>query len=372
MELVVLKSNLKEGLNILGKIGSENLTLPILRNFLLETFDNKIKISATNLEIAAVSFIPAKIIKDGELTIPINIISTIINNLQNERINLEIKDNNLIIKTENYNAKIQGIKKEEFPIIPKLENINEFIEIESALLKEAFLLVINAAQISALRPELNGILFDFQNGFIKLAATDSFRLAEKLINESDFKTNINKKFKTIIPLKTIYELIRIIPDKTNEKIAIFFDSNQILFKSEKFELVSRLINGEFPDYQPIIPNSTSTEININKNELISALKLTSSFSDRLNEIKISIKKDAKNLEIYSSSAALGENQYLIPAKIKGDPVEIVFNWKFLFDGIKNIKEENVFIGLNNDNKPAVIKSSNNPNYFYILMPIKAT
>ena len=370
MELIVLKSNLKEGLNILGKISSENLTLPILRNFLIETIDNKIKLSSTNLEIAITSFVPAKVVKDGELTIPLGIISTIINNIENERINLETKDYNLLIKTENYQAKIQGIKKEEFPIVPKIENKEEFLEINNKILKETLLSVINAAQTSSIRPELNGALFDFQMGLLKVVATDSFRLAEKTINSDQFQSNIEKKFKTIVPLKTIQELIRIIPEKDEEKIKIYFDSNQVLFKTDKFELISRIINGEFPDYQAIIPNTIATEIILNKNQFINALKLTSSFSDRLNEIKIIVKEGAKNIEIFSSSPALGENQYLIPAKIKGDSLEIIFNWKFLFDGIKNIESESISLGLGGDNKPAVIKPLQIADYLYVLMPIK--
>lgn len=370
MELIILRTNLKEGLEILGKVYSETATLPILKNFLLETIDNKIKLSATNLEIAITSYIPAKVVKDGEITVPLNIISIIINNLQNERINLEAKNDNLIIKTENYQAKIQGIKKENFPIIPKIENNKEFIEMDGVNLKNSLLKTMSAAQISQLKPELSGILFDYGVSLIKMAATDSFRLSEKTISESKFKSNIEKKFKAIIPLKTVQELVRIIPEK-EEKIKIFFDPNQVLFKNENFELISRVINGEFPDYQPIIPEKTTTEIIIEKNEIMSALKLTGSFSDRMNEIKVIIKDGVKNLELYSSSPTLGENQYLVPAKIKGDPLEIVFNWKFLYDGIKNIETESVVIGLNGDNKPAIIKPLNNPDYFYILMPIKS-
>ncbi len=370
MELIILRTNLKEGLETLGKVYSETVTLPILKNFLLETIDNKIKLSATNLEIAITSYVPAKVVKDGEITVPLNIISTIINNLQNERINLEAKDDNLTIKTENYQAKIQGIKKEEFPIIPKIENNKEFIEIDGINLKNSFLRVMSAAQISQSKPELSGILFDYGVSLLKMAATDSFRLSEKTISENKFKSNIEKKFKAIIPLKTIQELVRIIPEK-EEKIKIFFDPNQVLFKNENFELISRVINGEFPDYQPIIPEKTTTEIIIEKNEIMSALKLTGSFSDRMNEIKVIIKDGAKNLELYSSSPTLGENQYFVPAKIKGNALEIVFNWKFLYDGIKNIETESVIIGLNGDNKPAILKPLNNPDYFYILMPIKS-
>lgn len=370
MELVILKSNLKEGLSIVGRIGSENLTLPILKNCLIETFDNKLKISATNLEMAVTSFISAKVIKDGEITVPLNIFSSIINNLQNERVNIEIKEKNLKIFTENYNAKIQGIKKEEFPIIPKIENSKEFIEIENSLFKNAILSVVSAAQTTGIKPELNGILFDFQIGFLKLAATDSFRLAERTIDEKKYKTTFNRKIKAIIPIRTLNELIRIIPDNT-EKLTIYFDESQVLFQTEEFELISRIINGEFPDYEAIVPKKIATEISIQKDQLINAVKLTGSFSDKLNEIKVIIKEGAKNLEIFSSNPSLGENQYLIPAKIKGDALSVVFNWKFLLDGIRNIEAENIILGLNGDNKPVTIKPNSDPDYFYILMPIKS-
>ena len=369
MEIIILKSNLKDGLSIIGKVGSENLSLPILKNCLIETYDNKLKISATNLEVAVTSFISAKVTKDGELTVPLNIFTSIINNLQNERINLEAKDRNLKINTENYNAKIQGTKKEEFPIIPKIENSTEYLEIENSVLKESILSVISAAQTTGIKQELNGILFDFQFGFLKLAATDGFRLAEKTINEKQYKNSFDKKIKSIIPIKTIHELIRIIPENNN-KIKIFFDDNQVLFQTDEFELISRIINSDFPDYEAIIPKTTTTEISLQKEQLANAIKLTGSFSDRMNEIKLIIRDNSKNIEIFSSNPALGENQYLIPAKIKGHPIEVVFNWKFLFDGIKNMETENIIIGFNGDNKPVVIKPNSETDYFYILMPIK--
>src|SRR3989339_187778 len=372
MELIVLKTNLKEGITALGKIGSENASLPILKNCLIETHENKIKFSVTNLEMAISSVIPAKVIKDGNITVPLSILSSIINNLESERVSLETKNNNLVIKTENYQAKIQGTKKEEFPIIPKIENEREYLQMESGLLKDTFLSIITARQGSAIRPELGGVLFDYQVNIIKFAATDSFRLAERTIDENSYKANIEQKLKIIVPLKTIQELVKIMSEKDEEKISIYFDSNQILFRTDKFELVSRVINGDFPDYQPIIPKETAIEVMVNRDQLINALKLTGSFSDKMNEIRLIIKEGVKNIELFSANPILGENQYLIPAKIKGDSMEIVFNWKFLFDGIKNIETENITIGLNGDNKPAIIRPMNVQDYFYIIMPINNT
>ncbi|MEK7555564.1 MAG: DNA polymerase III subunit beta [Patescibacteria group bacterium] len=369
MKLIILRSNIKEGMGVIDKIIGENLNLPVLKNFLIETVENKIKLSSTNLELAITNFVSGKIIEEGSLTVPINIFTSIINNLQTERINLEVKDNNLIIKTDNYQAKIQGIKKEEFPIIPKIGNNQRFLEIPTSILKQSLFSVISAAQFSNIRPELNGVLFDFQINSIKLAATDSFRLAEKTITNDQFKTDINKQFKTIIPLKTIQETIRTIKDNDG-KTEIYFDSNQVLFKNNDLEIISRLIDGEFPDYQAIIPESIETEAIINREQLINAVKLASAFIDRLNEIKITIKEKTKNIEVYSAGQSLGENQYLIPAKIKGPSLEIIFNWRFLLDGLKNLDSEDVILGLNGNNKPVVIKSPNNISYFYILMPIK--
>lgn len=371
MKIVVLKNNLKFGLDAIGKIGAESnsVNLPILKNFLLETIDNRLKLSMTNLEIAVTNLVPAKVVESGNLTIPFAIFNAIINNIQAERINLESKGNQLMIKTDNYEAKIQGNKKEDFPIIPQILK-DSFFEISVAIFKRALSMVGLASQISEIKPELSGILFDFQVNVLKLVATDSFRLAEKNIINTQFKSNIENNLKIIIPLKTIQEVIRIFKDD-EDKIIIYFDKNQILFKTDVSEMVSRLISGDFPDYQPIIPQSFETEVVLDKEQLINALKLTSSFTDRLNEIKFFSGENTKNIEVSSSNQILGENKYLIPSKIKGSGFNIVFNWKFLLDGIKSLDSENIFLGLNGDDRAVLIKSPGDVSYFYILMPIKS-
>jgi len=349
-----------------GVIG-DNLNLPILKNILIKNEDNKISFSATNLELAVTCWAPGKIIESGSLTAPLNTFSNIINNLTTERINLENKNYNLLIKTDNYEATIQGLNPEDFPIIPKINQDSSFIKINSKIFKTALLKIINSIQYSEIRPEINGCLFSYQVDYLKLTGTDSFRLAEKIIPVDQFKSSFEEPFDVIIPLKTIQEVLRIIPD--NNELSIFISQNQILFKTEEREIISRLIDGKFPDYQSIIPQELKTEIVINKNELVSALKLTSVFSGRVNEIKLKTGENKKFLEIFSADSSLGENQYLLPAKITGQDISISFNCRYVLDGLKSMDDKEIILGLNNDNQPAVIKSPADKNWFYIVMPI---
>jgi|SRR3989344_3848478 len=366
MKLIVLKNNLRDGLNAVEKATVENSNLPVLKNVLLKTFNNKIQLTATNLEIAITKYISGKIIEEGNITVPISTFASITNNINNEKINLEIKNNNLYFKTDNYEAIIQGLPEEEFPIIPKIENTKNYFKIDTELLKENLLKIINAIQISEIRPEISGVLFDFQITNLKLAGTDSFRLAEKTITENNFKTNFSKGFKIIVPLKTIQEFLRA---SSKGETDIFIDPNQILFKNDELEIISRLIEGSYPDYEQIIPKSFETEVVADREHLLNAVKLVGNFSGKVNDIKIYSKDGKKIVEFYSSNQYLGENKYLVPAKIKGEEFNLTFNWRYLTDGLKNLNETEVFFGINGDKRGAVFKSLNDPSYFYILMPV---
>lgn len=369
MKIIILKSNLKESLAAVEKAISENNNLPILKNVLLKTYNNKIKIAATNLDLGIIKMTSGKIIEEGGITVPFNTFYSLVNNSDNERITIETDKNNLVFKTDNYSAKIQGVNHEEFPIIPKIENEEIFIELETSVFKDSINKVLNAAQISEIRPEISGVLFDFQMTLLKFVATDAFRLAQKTLNNNQFKANFNQGFKVIVPLKTISEAVKIFPE--NQPIRIFIDNNQILFKNDELELISRLIDGEYPDYEQIVPKSIDNELVINKDQLVNAIKLASNFSGRTNDVKFKINESKKILEVYSANQYLGENNYLIPIKMKGEGFsEIAFNWHYFLDGLKVVEQENLIFGVNDNNKPSVLKSSEDGSYFYILMPIK--
>lgn len=348
----------------------ETGNLPILKNILFKTDSGKVLISATNLEFATTTIVPGKVNSEGLVAAPFNALYKIVNNSDSERITLELEKGSLNVKTDNYQAVIQLANPDDFPIIPKIKSPNRSIKINPAVFKSAILKIISAAQISEIRPEISGVLVDYQITMIKFVATDTFRLGEKTITENQYKGSADEGFKAIIPLKTIQEVVRIFNDSAGD-IEITFDDHQVLFKNESVELISRLIDGEYPDYQAIIPKTIATEIVVNRGQLINAIKLVSGFSGKVNEIKIRLLENNKTLEVYSASQNVGENRYLLPVKCEGENVEeIAFNWRYLNDGLRSLESESVIFGVNGDNRPAILKSADDQSFFYILMPIK--
>ncbi len=370
MKLIIIRGNLKDGLSVIERAGSENTNLPILKNVLLEATDNKLKLTATNLEIAISYFVFGKIIENGKTTVPLRLLTDLIGNLQSERLNIDKHGSGIEVKTENYRATLQGLPAEDFPIIPHVTHEGNFMSIKGDLLKETLLQVVPSAQTNDLRPELSSVLVSFSTDALKVVATDSFRLSEKTIFKNQITTNQKREFQFLLPLKTAQELLRIIKD--DEAVRIYHDENQVLFQTDRFEFVSRLLNGAFPDYAAILPKKFDTEIILERQELINAIKLAGVFSARVNEVKIKIADAKKNIEVFSSDQALGENKYLIPAKIQGEAHETSFNWRYLMDGLKAIRGDQVYFGINEENKPAILKSSSDTSYFYIVMPIFKT
>lgn len=367
MKFVAIRSNIKEAISIIERASGENANLPILKNVLIETENNRITFTATNLELAITCFVSGKVIETGKVTVPLALFSNIITNIQSDRLNFDKKGNSLEIKTDNYNATLQGLSADDFPRTPSVSGSGEYFEIKSALLKEAIQQAAVASQFSDLRPEMNAILFDFSLDTLKLAATDGFRMTEKSIAQNFFTAKYKEPFRMLLPLKTSQEVLRM--SKDDEVVRISRDENQVLFKTERAELISRLAEGSFPDYSTIIPKKFVTEIVVDREEFANAIKLGGVFGQKNSEVKIAVHPAKKAVEISSADQSLGENTYLLPAKIKGEAIESFFNWRYLADPLKAIKTQDIFIGFQEETNPALVRPMGDSSYFYILKPI---
>ena len=376
MIIKILQSKLREGLNIVERITIKSLTLPILNNILIKAEKNFLTLFSTNLEIGISWWGLAKVEEEGEIVVPAKILSSFVGLLNEEPAKLKTEERNLIIETERYATKIKCLSPEEFPILPKIST-PEMLTVDSSSFCESLNQVVQIPILSSTRPEISGIYILFQKNLIKLVATDSFRLGEKKIFLKE-PLSLLKEYSLILPQRTAKEIINIFGEKKNG-LKIYLSPNQIIFESQmeetphpEIQLISKLIDGEYPDYQSILPEKFATQIILNKNEFLNQLRVASVFASKINEVKLKIDIKKERIEILSQNPDLGEYRSSLFAKIKGKEIEISFNFRFLIGGLLNIQSSEVILELNSAEDAAVLKGVDNPSYLYLVMPIKPT
>ncbi len=373
MRIVSLQENLKRGLNIVGHGTSKNVNLPILNNILIRAQKGNIELVSTNLEIGITHQVRGKIESEGETTVDSKLISEYVNLLGGgETVKLEEKDNELKVECGSYKTKIKGEAASEFPLIPSISKDNPYI-CPTSNLRKALASVIFAVSTSENRLELTGVQFSFTPEKLSLAATDSYRLAEKTVALKN--GGANNEQKVIVPAKTIQELLRVLNNVEESGVEgasetqIYLSENQILFTVDSVELISRLINGHYPDYQQIIPAKSQTKVVVDKAELIRAVKAAALFSKTgINDITLVFVKG--QVMVSAFSGASGESQAELEAEISGDDNEVTINYRYLLDGLNNLEGNQALIEILNNSAPCVLKPEKDDSYIYIVMPIR--
>ncbi|PIR41948.1 MAG: DNA polymerase III subunit beta [Candidatus Yanofskybacteria bacterium CG10_big_fil_rev_8_21_14_0_10_37_15] len=364
MKIVVNQKNLKRALGIVERIVSKNTTLPILNNILFKTENGRLRLSATNLEIGINYSIGSKIEETGEVAVPARIISDFISNISDEKIKLIVNNNNILnINSEHYKTKILGFDAKDFPLIPKIKT-KPLLSMPVKILKNSLISVMDSVALSEARPELAGIFVTFENDKIVFASTDSFRLTEK---NFDLKNSTKQSF--IIPRNTVTELIRIAGDLEGD-IFINLNDNQISFSNEDFEIVSRLVDGNYPDYKKVIPDKFISKIIINKNDLEKNIRLAGLFASNISDIKIQCLET--KTKIVSSNSDKGEIETEIKSILKNQSFEVSLNYHYILDGLKIIDTEEVVLEYTGQGSPLVLKPGNDrKDLVYLIMPLRA-
>jgi DNA polymerase-3 subunit beta len=374
MKLTILKEKLSEGLRISEKVTKKLLSLPVLQNCLLETEKSFLKISSTNLETGVNYWSLAKIEKEGKICIPAKIFSQIIDFLPSEKITIYEENFTLNIEDEKINMQINGVSPEEFPIIPEYEKI-EPIVLENSSFCKNLNSISKIPTPSSARPEISGILISFRENIMEMVATDSFRLANK---KSFLPENFSQKISFILPQISAREFLNIFSSEEGElKIypspsQVWFEVQMLEVKHPKIRYTSRVIEGEYPNYEEIIPKKFNTQIEVSKEEFLKQIKTASFLSSKNNEVKIKIDPKNQTVKILSQNLNLGRYEGSIKGKVKGDELEITFNWKFLNDGVSEIETDEFIFRFTDQEGPAMITPLGKEDYFYILMPIKAS
>ncbi len=372
MKINILKENLAKGLGIVERISGKNLTLPILNNVFLSAEENTLKLCTTDLEIGINYWCLAKIESKGQFTVPVKTFTGLVSLLEEEKLQLEKKENSLLLKSENHKSQIKGMEPKDFPIIPEVSK-NNWVEFYGPDLSQAILQVIDFSALTQIRPELSGIYFSINKKQAKIVATDSFRLAEKTVALSE-NTETQNSF--ILPRNTARELVNIFSQ--DGKIKFYIAGGQLMVekmfpetKNPQAQLVSRLIEGNYPNYQEVIPKEFKTQVILNKEKFLNHIKTASLFSGKSSEVSLSVGPKKDSLTVFSQSADTGESKSSLAAKIKGEATETSFNYRFLSEGLNQIRSEEVVFELNGQEGPGVLKPLDNPDYIHVIMPVKS-
>ncbi|MBI2356005.1 MAG: DNA polymerase III subunit beta [Candidatus Doudnabacteria bacterium] len=363
MKVVCTKDNLRRGLFAVSRVVGSGNPLQVLNNILVKTDQGRVKLSSTNLEIGVNTWIGGKIEEEGALTVPARLMNEYINNLPADKVLITVKDTVLSLESENYHTNIKGLSSEDFPLIPQVLD-EPYTKVDSDELKSALAETVWAAANNETQPEISGIFVAFEDNKLRIAATDRYRLAERVV---PLAAAVATNKEAIIPSRTIGELYKIL-SLGKGGVEIYFSESQVLFKFDETEIISRLIDGNYPDYRQIIPKTFKTEAEVGKSELLHALKAASLFAPDSNNVQVEAGKT--ELTVAASSAAAGENVTKVAAAVKGDSNSAVFNFRYLIDCLNALPEEKVILKMINDASPAMLLPAGRDNYLYIVMPIK--
>lgn len=381
MKISCTQENLNRGLLVSSHIASKNISLPILNNILFRAEGGVITLLATNLEIGIHCTVRGKIEEEGAITLPAKLFADYVGSLPNEKIDIDLQDQTLDIKCKNFETKIRGAATAEFPLIPEVSKEGGW-SLDVAKFREAVNQVVFATSNTEIRPEISGILmrFDGQGGKVVVAATDSYRLAEKTLSLVG-RENENTR-DVIVPARTMQEVLRILsvfresedPEAPN-LVKIYLAENQIMFSLNGVDLVSRVIDGQYPDYKQIIPGSWQTRAVFNRNDLIRVVKTASLFAKPgIFDVTFGFKPGKEKvgeLVLSSANSQFGENTVKLEAEVEGKENEITLNYRYLLDGLGAMESEEVALELTSGESPCLLRpKADGADYLYIVMPIK--
>ena len=371
MKVVISRADLLKGISTVQSAVAAKNTMPILANILLEAREKKLEFVATDLDMGIRCSVPAEVVEKGSITINAKKISDIVRELPDASVDLEIDDSHkMILVCQKSNFKIHGLPKDDFPILPEVKKDKVF-KVKGSLLQEMIRKTIFAVSMDETRYVLNGVYFQAEGGKLRMIATDGHRLAF-IQKKAEGKTE--EKCSVIIPTKTLNELSKVISDEEKGKedgvvVEIVNTENQIKFSVAGVEIVSRLIEGQFPNYEQVIPKESDKKIEASTSELTAATRRVAILtSEKSNSIRYQVKPGI--LSISSKTPDMGEAREEMNVEYKGEEISIAYNAKYILDVLKNVGADSVSIELTQPLSPGIIRPKGDTDYLCVIMPMR--
>ena len=373
MKLSCLQENLAKGLSIVGRAVAVRSTLPITANVLLCTDNGRLKLAATNLEIALSHWIGAKVEEEGAITVPARLLSDFVNSLPSDRIDIELAPRGKQVKLAcaRNAATVGGLDAEDFPPIPTVQS-DACILLDPEALKKAITQVVFAAATDDSRPVLTGVHLALEGDRMTLAAADGFRLAVHTIGLSQA---VAERVEVIVPARALSEINRLLGDE-DEPVQMMLNAarSQVMFKLKNTEMVAQLIQGAFPNYSQLIPQNYASRALVEVGEFLRETRIASIFArDGSGIVRLQVQSGEDilpgKLMIYARAEEIGDNQGEIDATVEGDAAKIAFNGKYLQDVLQVLDADRVALETSSPSAPGVIRPVGNADYVHVVMPM---
>jgi DNA polymerase-3 subunit beta len=364
-----MQENLARGLSVVSRAVSSRSTLPVLSNVLLRTEDAGLKLTATNLEIGITSWVPGKIEEEGALTVPARLLTDVVAGLPpGERVELTVENgNSLHVKAGRYQTHLRGIDAEEFPVIPSAGD-RPTTRLQQRALRRALGEVAFAAATDEARPILTGVLTRITGDRLTLAAADNYRIAVKNL---PVLTPIEETI-FVVPARSYQELMRILGDTDDPvDLTLAQAKSQVIFSVEGTELVSRLIDGQFPNYQQVLPTSHATRAVVEREDLLKAVRLSALIaSTAANVVKLKVGENGSNAVTIAANSDSGDAEGEVEAQLEGDGVTIAFNARYLTEALQNLSGDRLALEFSGPLSPGVLKPIDDADYVHVIMPVR--
>jgi DNA polymerase-3 subunit beta len=363
MKLQVTQENLNRALSNVARVASSRNALPILSNVLIKTIDNRVCVAATNLNIAITHYIGSKVSEKGSITVPARLMQDFVASLPSTVIDLNLKDTKLHIKADKYDSTINGTLADDYPTMPSIKEGTSW-KIPAVDLKKTLQQVVLAASSDDARPVLTGVYLHTHDGELCAVATDSYRLAEKKIMK------LKQEVSLLIPASAMQDLLRIVADYADE-VVVTHDDQQVLFTVGDVELVTRLIDGSYPDYRKLIPANFATQATLSRSEFSGITKVSSLFArESAGSVTVEVDEADKSIGIRSIASQLGENAAKTDAEVTASG-SITLNSRYILDALGVIEDDQVEIAFNGKLEPCVLRGSEDKSYLHVIMPLKS-
>jgi len=368
MKVTVTAGSLGQGLHVVSRAVSSRTTLPILNNVLMQTSNQGLQLTATNLEIGIRQLIPAEVQEEGGITVPARLLTDFVSSHPNEPLSMALdkKTQSLSLRSAKFDASIRGIDPADFPPVPS-GGEGRKVKIDQAELRDAIEQTVIAASSDEGRPVLTGVYVQLNGSKATLAATDGHRLAVKTLNVT---ADTGDADTFVIPARALTELSRILrPGGEPIDVTVGPQKNQVYFKTGDVELMSRLIEGTYPNYQQVIPGQSTTTITAKTQDLLFTTKMVSLFSkDAANVIKF--KTEGGKLTLTANTSEVGQNVADVEARIEGQDLQVAFNSRYLLDVLAILGTDEVQLGFTGPLNPGIVRPVGRDDYLYIIMPVR--